>query len=158
MAELLAAQPPMSAAGRATEAPGVEVRTSEAPGVEVRTSEAPGADLAAELEGVRLLVVVDAALAGDDFPPGTWRRIDYGRDDARLIARHLARPAVSGHTLGVAEGLELARALGVLPPTVWIYVIAGGDFGYGAALTAPVEAAVSTVADQIRADVAAWQA
>lgn len=81
------------------------------------------------------VVVVDAAASG--APPGTIRRFDAGAGP--LPARSLRS---SSHAFGVPDAIELARALGRLPPRLEVYAIEGASFGAGAALSGPVERAV----------------
>jgi hydrogenase maturation protease len=126
----------------------------------LRTSQAPGVDLIADLEGVDLLVVVDAAQATEEFPVGEATRIDYLSPPASSGSPQLTPPRAAqsdpSHMLGVNYALKLGRDLKILPQNVWIYTVAGQDFGYGARVSAEVEAAVQSVAKRIRADVAAW--
>jgi hydrogenase maturation protease len=126
-------------------------------GCAIETTEAPGADLIGGLEDVALLIVVDAAAQTPHLPAGQWVRIDYDREAEKLEATLGPRAPLSGHTLGVAAALELGRTLGVLPAEVWVYVAAGADFGYGTELSAGVAAAVTAVAERIRADVLTWR-
>ena len=84
--------------------------------------------------GARHVVVVDAAASG--APPGTVHRFDAS---APLPARALRS---STHALGLAEAVELARALGRLPERLEVYAIEGADFAVGAGLTPAVAAAV----------------
>jgi hydrogenase maturation protease len=127
--------------------------------VRVMESEAPGADLLADLAGVELLVIIDAARAADAVAPGDCRRLVLGADQARVAtALDLAplRSATSSHLLGVYEGLCVAEALHLLPPEVWIYAIAGDDFGYGEALSAAVERALPGIASRVIGDIRAF--
>ena len=71
----------------------------------LRTSQAPGVDLIADLEGVDLLVVVDAAQATQEFPVGTAARILDCQEQARgrcLLQRDQAAPFPIPHR--VARG------------------------------------------------------
>jgi hydrogenase maturation protease len=126
------------------------------PGTVVTASQAPGADLVADLENVELLVIVDAAAATDDFPVGTWRRIAYDTLDRSVSAPGARVASISAHSLGVWDALELGRELGILPADVWVDVVAGSDFGYGAELSPRVQAALPGVIERLRADVCAW--
>jgi hydrogenase maturation protease len=104
--------------------------------------------------GARAVILVDAVLTG--AAPGTVHRFD---------ASEHALPALTGaassHDLGLAEALELARALGSLPPQVIVLGIEGDDFGPGARVTAAVRAgigeAVQRAAAEARALVAAGE-
>ncbi|MBU0637291.1 MAG: hydrogenase maturation protease [Planctomycetes bacterium] len=124
--------------------------------VEIALTEAPGADLAAGLEGVRLLVVLDAAATTPALPAGAWKRIEYVPGETGPAARPARAATVSAHSLGVLDGLELARALAVLPGQVWIYVLAGTDFGYGEDFSAEVSAALADLVEQVHRDVEGW--
>ena len=59
----------------------------------------------------------------------------------------------STHLLGVAEAVELARALGRLPARTVVYGIEGASFDTGAALSPEAAAAVEVVAAAIRREV-----
>lgn len=145
------------------------------PMVRLMTSESPGADLLAELDGVELLIILDAAPASPAMPLGTWRRLGWrgaqpivrsafqgdrsqhrrGAGRPRIVDSHRPR-AASPHALGVNEALRLGETLGLLPGEVWIYAIAGIDFGHGEALSDGVESAIAEVAQAVRADVLEW--
>ena len=56
----------------------------------------------------------------------------------------------SSHAFGVAQAIELARALGTLPPTVLVYAIEGRSFAYGDGLTPAVATAAGVVGRRIR--------
>ena len=60
----------------------------------------------------------------------------------------------STHAFGLAETIELARALRKLRGTVLVYGIAGTDFNAGEGLTARVAAAVNQTGAQILHDLA----
>jgi hydrogenase maturation protease len=86
-------------------------------------------------EGRPAAILVDAVRSG--AAPGTLHRHD---------ASHAPLPAASqtasSHLLGVGEAIELARALGRLPPRVAFIGIEGADFASGAELSPPVAAAI----------------
>jgi Ni,Fe-hydrogenase maturation factor len=69
-------------------------------GVEVELTESPAGDIPALLEGrsdIGLLVIVDAATAGEHHPPGTWRRFDCRRGPCQSDLRDgEPNPASSG--------------------------------------------------------------
>jgi hydrogenase maturation protease len=62
----------------------------------------------------------------------------------------------ASHTLGVMHALKLGRNLNILPGNVWIYTVAGEDFGYGPGMSPPLEAAIEAVAQRVRSDITAW--
>ncbi len=92
-------------------------------------------------------VVVDAVSAGAE--PGTLHRFDASEE---AIPAGVFR--ASTHAFGVGEAIELARALGKLPARMLVYGVEGGEFTAGEGLTAPVAAAVETVADAVLGELA----
>jgi len=87
-------------------------------------------------DGADAVVLVDAMSSG--ATPGTVQRFDAAA--APLPSR--AFPGGSTHGFGVAEAIEIARALGRLPRQLVVYGIEGACFGDEHGLSAPVEAAV----------------
>jgi hydrogenase maturation protease len=65
---------------------------------------------------------------------------------------------VSTHVFGVAEAIELARALRQLPPVLVVYGVEGATFEMGAGLSAAVAAVVPQVVAQVRQEVLALTA
>ena len=63
--------------------------------------------------------------------------------------------AVSTHGFGLAEAIEMARAMGSLPATCIVYAVEGAGFETGEPMSEPVADAAAKVAEQIMADVAA---
>ena len=93
--------------------------------------------------GASQAVVVDAAASG--AAPGTVHRFDGARP---LPARTLR--SSSTHAFGLADAVELARALGRLPPRLEIYAIEGADFTLGAPLSPAVATAVERLVRSLR--------
>ncbi|HET7567948.1 MAG TPA: hydrogenase maturation protease [Gaiellaceae bacterium] len=91
-------------------------------------------------------ILVDATESGAE--PGTVRRVPA---DEGPLPPELQRS--STHLLGVAEAVELARALGRLPAHTIVYGIEGGRFDTGAPLSPEVEEMVEVVAAAIRREV-----
>jgi hydrogenase maturation protease len=96
-------------------------------------------------EGAAAAIVIDAVRSG--AAPGTVHRFDASAD--ALPARFFRS---STHAFGVGEAIELARALGKLPPRVLVYGVEGGSFDAGASLTPPVETGVDEAAAAVLAD------
>jgi hydrogenase maturation protease len=92
--------------------------------------------------GMRDVIVVDTVYSG--AAAGTVHRIDAGREPL---------PAQIGgsstHGLGLADAIELARAVSRLPSRLRIVGIEGHAFGVGDELSADVERAVALVADEL---------
>ncbi len=122
-----------------------ETRANAARHVEILEHDGDPATLLAILDGAATAVIVDAAASGT--PAGTVRRFDAGA--APLPARQFG---LSTHGFGLAEGLELARALGQLPGRCIVYAVEGASFDAGSELTAAVAAAVESVAVRIGAE------
>jgi hydrogenase maturation protease len=91
-------------------------------------------------------VVVDAAAAGSE--PGSVRRLDA---IAEPLPAGLGAP--STHALGLADAVELARALDRLPPRLFVYGVEGVQFDAGAALSAEVVDAIDDVVARILTEV-----
>jgi hydrogenase maturation protease len=98
--------------------------------------------------GTRLVVVADAVRSGRQ-PPGTVQVLHacHGPLPVRLRAGDT-------HGFGLAEVIELGRALGRLPPELVIVGVEAEHFRLGEALSprvaAAVEVAARTVADVVR--------
>ena len=105
------------------------------------------ASLTALIEGASDIFMIDACASG--APAGTIRRFD-------VCAEPLPADtfAMSTHGLGLAQAIELARALGSLPERCVVYAIEGGTFEPGAPPSPAVVAAVEEVGrrllDEIR--------
>ena len=86
-------------------------------------------------DGLDTLVVVDAVRSG--APAGTLHRVEDGGEplprDLRLA---------STHAVGVADALELGRALGRAPRRVVVLGVEGMAFGMGDEMTPAVERAL----------------
>lgn len=99
--------------------------------------------------GAETVVVIDAVRSGRR--PGTVCRFDASRDP---LPTHLFG-ATSTHAVGLADVVELGRALGALPPRVIVYGVEGKEFGVGQGLSEEVAAAVEAVVGRVSSDVAA---
>jgi hydrogenase maturation protease len=54
----------------------------------------------------------------------------------------------STHNLGIAEAIEMARALGKLPRKFMVYAIEGKNFGFGQTLSPELEMAIEKITSQ----------
>ena len=95
---------------------------------------------------VDALICIDAAACVTN--PGRIHRIDLRAD---ALPREFS--LTSSHALGLAQVIELARALHLVPRQIIVYAIEGGSFEIGAALTPAVAAAAHVVAKRIIAEV-----
>jgi hydrogenase maturation protease len=97
-------------------------------------------------EGADAVWLVDAVVSG--AKPGTVRRLDVS--ESALPAR-LFR--ASTHHIGLAETVELARALDRLPLRLVVYGIEGAGFAARRGLGSEVEAAAELVVAAVRREV-----
>ncbi|MFO1102395.1 MAG: hydrogenase maturation protease [Methylocystis sp.] len=114
-------------------------------GVDIIEEEGEATSVLAQLEGADAAFIVDACLSG--AAPGEIRRFDVSAAPLPQMAF-----GASTHSFGLAEALELARALGVLPARCVVYAIEGENFTIGATMSPKVAAAAEIVADRLRAE------
>jgi len=112
-------------------------------GVEEHSGEA--AALLDRLDGLTAAYLVDACASG--APAGTVRRFDAGS-----VPLPQGLFGLSTHAFGLAEAVELGRALGQLPRHCIVYAIEAGSFDMGAPLSPSVAAAVADVARRLQAE------
>lgn len=115
-------------------------------GVAVREDNGEMTTLLEWLEGTEKAYLVDAAASG--ARAGTTHR--FAAHEAPLPKTLLA---LSTHGFGVAEAIELARAMGTLPPVCVVFAVEGEDFEAGRPVSAVVAAAVDGVVERILAEI-----
>jgi hydrogenase maturation protease len=120
------------------------VRELAPDGVEVREVEGDATALVEAWSGADHVVVVDAAQSG--AAAGTVQRFD-----ARAQPLPVRSLRSSTHAFGVADAVELSRALGRLPDRLDVYAIEGASFTAGASLSRAVERAVAGLASELSA-------
>jgi hydrogenase maturation protease len=121
------------------------LREQQPDAVEIIELDGEATTLLARLERASSAWIVDACHAG--APPGTVHRFDVG--EAPLPH---ARFGLSTHGMGLAEAIELARALRQLPRRCIVYALEGGRFDAGAGVSPPVARAIPIVAARISAE------
>jgi len=128
---------------RADDAAGLEVvrRLRARPGLEIREQSGEATALLDALRGRAAALIVDAALGAE---PGRLHRLDAA---AHPLPQGLF--GCSTHGFGVAEAIELARALGVLPPVCVVYAVEGERFETGAPMSDAVARALPALAEDI---------
>lgn len=100
--------------------------------------------LALNLSGVTTLICLDATA-----PTGAPGRIhEFDASSTKLPA---TLDMLSSHGFGLAAALELARALGDLPPSVIVLAVEGETFEPGAPLSPMVKAALPALRRRVRA-------
>jgi hydrogenase maturation protease len=87
------------------------------------------------------VIVIDAMVTG--APVGTIRRFEVGAFTLPVGA------FPSTHAFGLAETVELARALGKLPTKLTIYGIEAGNVGLGEPLSPEVEHAIGALVGEL---------
>ena len=114
---------------------------------DVRLIESNGDMLALidEWVGCAAAILIDASAPGRN--PGRIRCLDLV---SRRLPAEFARN--STHAFGLAETVELARALGQLPPRLVVYLVEGERFDTGAPLSPAVAAIVGKVTEKILAE------
>ena len=113
--------------------------------VEVVELEGEPARLLDAWEGAELAIVVDALSSGGEEGELSW--FDVSGEPLPAGAR-----AASTHALGLAEVIELGRALGRLPARLVVIGIEGANFSVGSAPTDAVLRAVEAAAASVAAD------
>lgn len=99
-------------------------------------------------EGADTVIIMDAAFSGKRA--GTIHRINASVES---MPKDLLR--CSTHALGVAEAIELARALDQLPRRVIVYGIEGDSYGQGEGLSEAVEEASGKLEALVLGEIAA---
>ena len=131
---------------RGDDAAGVAVaellRSRVPDGVEVVSCDEEPSRLMEAWGDAETVVLVDTVASG--APPGTLHRFEAG--DAPVPARAFRS---STHAIGVAETIELARALGRLPVSTILYGVEGARYDSGSGLSEPVQAAISPLAEAV---------
>ena len=120
------------------------VRERVPAGVEVVEHEGEPTALLDRWDGARLAIVVDATSGGGE--QGSVRVMDA--TDAPLPAQ---LTGTSTHAFGLAEAIELGRALGRLPERLLVVGVEGARFEAGAGPSAEVRAALDPAVDQVLA-------
>jgi len=117
-------------------------------GVAIETCEHEGEPLGLleSWEGAGAVVLVDA-IHGES-QAGTVRRFDAS---STPVPADLAG-STSTHAVGVAEAIELARALGRLPRRIVVYGVAGARFDAGGGLSDEVLAALGPLTEAVLRD------
>ena len=120
------------------------LRELSPPGLRVIELEGEPIDLIEAFGGAPAVIVADAVSSGAE--PGTVHRFD-----AAAAPLPAALAAHSTHALGLAEAVELARALGRLPERLTVLGIEGARFEAGARPLPQVERAAAAVAEELAA-------
>ena len=104
-----------------------------------------GAALIEAWRGSETVIIIDAVASG--AAPGAIHRFDA---NTRPIPKGAFR--CSTHVFGVAEAIELSRALGELPRSLVVYGIEGKNFAAGVGLSPEVEKAACEAVRRVFAE------
>ena len=115
--------------------------------IRIEETDGEATSLLARLEGKDWAYLIDACASG--AAPGTLHRFDASR--APLPA---ARFGFSTHGMGLPDAIELARALGTLPPRCIVYAVEGIAFEAGAPLSPAVARSLPSLAERLCHDIA----
>jgi hydrogenase maturation protease len=97
-----------------------------------------GAALMEAWRSAETVIIIDAVMSGAD--PGTIHLLDA---KTQPLPKDAFR--CSTHAFGVAEAIELSRAMGELPGSLVVYGVEGKNFAAGVGLSPEVERAVGEV-------------
>lgn len=122
-------------------------RLKEAAPEQVRVLEesGEGAALMESWKDAEAVILIDAVRSG--AKPGILHRLDAHTWPVPTRFFHY-----STHAFSVAEAIELARALGQLPPRLVVYGIEGKTFEPGLGLSPEVEKAAQEVVERVLRD------
>lgn len=120
-----------------------QLKKYDIPGVRLLESDGDPAKLLELWKGVSSVILVDAVASG--ATPGTihWLDVDHESVPSQLFQ-------VSSHGLGVAQAIELARALKQLPAFVKLFGIEGRNFEEGEGISKEVAESIPAVASCIQ--------
>ncbi|WP_432872971.1 hydrogenase maturation protease [Microbispora rosea] len=129
--------------GRGDDAAGLEVvrrlRGRLSSSVVIVESAGDPAQLVEAWTGARLAVVIDAVSSG--AAPGTVHR--------RTGVEGGPSWHGSSHSFGLADAVDLGRALGRMPAQLIVIGVEGGDFTIGAPITPPVLSAIDALVREL---------
>ncbi|MGQ9571722.1 MAG: hydrogenase maturation protease [Dehalococcoidia bacterium] len=113
--------------------------------VRVLEESGEGAALIESWKGADAVILIDALHSG--AKPGTVHRLNAHTQPIPTKFSHC-----STHAFSIAEAIELARALGQLPPRLIVYGVEGKSFAAGEGLSPEVEKAAQEVAESVLGD------
>jgi hydrogenase maturation protease len=123
-----------------------EISKRNIPGVKIAVCGGEAGELLELWKGFDKVILIDAVSGGKNS--GTIIRIDASMETvpAEIFT------GISTHNFGVGEAVELARALGELPPKVIIYGITGKNYEIGDEIDGKTALGIEMAAQKIIAD------
>lgn len=122
----------------------------EIPGVRVLSRSGDILTLVEEWRTARGVILIDAAQPQSAVAPDAAAPIHRIDVSAQALPERLT--GFSTHGFGVAQAIELARALGVLPSRTIVYAIEGQCFDLGAPLSSAATASLDELTRQVKAE------
>lgn len=116
------------------------------PSVEVIEAEGDGLAILDLIEGGEDVILIDAVKGGGQ--PGTTVRLDLS-----VRSRWGTVVPCSTHAIGIADAIDLARALGRLPKQIILYGIEIESVDSGASLSGSVREGLDSVVEQVYREV-----
>jgi len=110
--------------------------------ISVKEQSGEGTSLMEAWKGYDRVLIVDAVSSGAS--PGSIHRMDASREP--IPSKFFS---CSTHDFGVAEAIEMARALGQLPRQLQLFGVEGKNFQPGEILSSEIEQAIELVADEV---------
>lgn len=120
-------------------------------GVKIKNQSGEGLSLMECWQGTETVFIIDAVSSGSQ--PGTIFRLDANKESIPGKFFHY-----STHAFSVAEAVELARTLDLLPKQLIIYGIEGINFQIGAQLSIEVSSAIDDVLARLLTDITSIKA
>ncbi len=114
-------------------------------GIPAATHQGDGLGLIHLWQGRSPVHLVDAARINEQ--PGRLWRLELG---ARALPAELS--GATSHRVGVAEAVELGRALKQLPERLVVHAVAAQAFGFGEAMTPAVECMIEVLVQALAAE------
>ena len=122
------------------------LRVSLGPSVEVIDAEGDGLAILDLMEGIDHVILLDAVKGGGQ--PGTTVRLDLS-----VGSRWGTVVPCSTHAMGIADAIDLARALGRLPKQIILYGIEIESVESGAPISDAVREGLDIVVEQVYREV-----
>jgi hydrogenase maturation protease len=119
-----------------------KIKQTVSNGVSVKELSGEGTSLMDSWQGYEQVYIVDAVSSG--VSPGSIHRMDASKEP--IPSKFFS---CSTHDFGVAEAIEMARALGQLPRKLLLFGIEGNNYQPGEKMSAEVEQAMEFVADEV---------
>ena len=104
-----------------------------------------GLELLEAWRGQRDVIIIDTVVTG--APAGTLHRWD----DCQSLPASVT--PTSTHGLGLAQAIDLAGTLDLLPARVSVWGVEGKNFAAGSALSPEVESAISELVELVAAEI-----